>query len=135
MPSGPIQLPLDDAPKPTRSRRTWTIGALVLIGLLLLILPPRTWKDARDFENHDDPSLCQQAVPVWPSTIDSGTIRERKGDIIEALSGAVSDESEPTNTQIQIPTQTFDDMGEFGEDRRWDGIVELHKCKLLFGSC
>ena len=30
---------------------------------------------------------------------------------------------------IRVPTQIYDEMGEPGEDRRWDIFEDLHECE------
>ncbi|KAI7084517.1 carboxypeptidase S [Hortaea werneckii] len=78
----------------------------------------------RDNNVHSREPKCSQPAALFPSTDNDALNRaydflstdDFKQASIKRHSGAV-----------QIPTESFDDMGPVGEDKRWDTRFELHK--------
>ncbi|KAI7124543.1 hypothetical protein KC352_g32331, partial [Hortaea werneckii] len=78
----------------------------------------------RDRNAHSNEPKCSQPAALFPST-DNDALNQAydflstddfKQASIKRHSGAV-----------RIPTESFDDMGPVGEDKRWDTRFELHK--------
>lgn len=65
-------------------------------------------------------SSCSQAEPIMPSNEvhNVSSVWGFKDRIIEWHQGL-----------IRIPTEVYDEMGEPGEDHRWDIFGQLHECK------
>ena len=65
-------------------------------------------------------SGCAQAEPIMPSmeTFNTTKVWDVKDRIVQWHQGI-----------IRIPTQIYDDIGEPGEDHRWDIFGELHTCE------
>ncbi|WVW85410.1 hypothetical protein I302_107448 [Kwoniella bestiolae CBS 10118] len=97
----------------SRNRKSLT----VLLGLFILlqhfVISPYLldlWGDASSATKGPRKSSCEQAEPIYPKSFNvSSLIEGKKDQLVSWLSGAV-----------QIPTETFDDMGEIGVDKRWD---------------
>ncbi|KZM28531.1 Gly-Xaa carboxypeptidase [Ascochyta rabiei] len=112
--------------EPKEPRKSWSSSKslryiLPLLGLwfllrnyILIASNASQWHPSTDKENKD---RCPQVEPLFPSRntkelndtesyLASGDFRKLA---IERLSGAV-----------QIPTQSYDDMGDIGTDPRWD---------------
>jgi hypothetical protein len=120
-------------PPPKRSllnRYSWIVAAVLLvifIGLLAVPKPSRMPGEADDDYDDDAPvpdssGICKQAMaPKVPDDDISralGRLLGSKDYLRESaarLTGAV-----------QIPTESFDDMGLVGEDPRWDVFGEFH---------
>lgn len=103
-------------------------STLMLSPLLLLF----TWFTYPIFHvgSHDRSSSpssaspsCKQVNALWPAS-DSDALKESfeylstpefEKDSIARLSGAV-----------QIPTESYDDLGKIGEDKRWDSFYPFH---------
>lgn len=74
------------------------------------------WKDHK--HKHEHSTSCAQASPMYPSSIDpSDVVKGQKMQIVEWMSGAV-----------KVPTQSYDGMGEVGEDSRWDVFYQFADC-------
>ncbi|KAL2015631.1 hypothetical protein VTK56DRAFT_5071 [Thermocarpiscus australiensis] len=74
-------------------------------------------------KEHDFKSGCAQSDPLFPSKIpslddlyDRISSTEFRNASIRRLSGAV-----------QVKTESFDDLGPVGEDRRWDVFYNFHR--------
>jgi len=113
-------------PKSTCSR---ALRSALMLSPLLLVF---TWLSYPIYEtgNLDRSSApsskvpsCHQVDALWPAS-DSDALKDSfdylstpafEKDSIARLSGAV-----------QIPTESYDDLGEIGEDKRWEALYPLH---------
>ena len=67
-------------------------------------------------------SSCEQARPIMPpiEIHNVSSVWEYKDKIVNWHQGI-----------IRIPTEVYDQMGEPGEDDRWNIFQELHDCKSM----
>lgn len=112
------------APKSTCSR---ALRSALMLSPLLLVF---TWLSYPIYETRIPGSSasiskkpsCQQVEALWPTSnealkdsFDYLSTPAFEKDSIARLSGAV-----------QIPTESYDDLGEIGKDKRWDAFYPLH---------
>ena len=102
------------------------IGALTLHAIAIAVLLKTALELYQHFTTGEGPSAslakCVQVDPLVPSRQNAALsemeeyLRTDKfrDETVERLAGA-----------IQIPTETFDDLGPIGEDFRWDTMSEL----------
>ncbi|WWD02188.1 hypothetical protein V865_000226 [Kwoniella europaea PYCC6329] len=114
-------LPFSNAPAGSVSKPIWVSRnrkpLAVLLGLFLLlqhfVISPYLldlWDEASSATIGHRKSTCEQAEPIYPKSFNvSSLIEGKKDQLVNWLSGAV-----------KIPTESFDDMGEIGVDKRWD---------------
>ncbi|KAH9815662.1 Peptidase dimerization domain [Teratosphaeria destructans] len=126
---------LEEQQRPRLTQKTWIVKrtfSVLVLGILTIFLAKPLIHDLRDrFEPHhkgpnhhgkhhhkDFTSLCQQPQPLYPpqherldQAYDFLSTSEFKNASIKRHSGAV-----------QIPTQSFDDLGPVGEDKRWEAL-------------
>ena len=116
--------------RPLLNRYSWVVAAVLLvifIGLLAVPKPDRQPGDIDDDYDDDSPvpdsnGICTQHAFV----------RLPKDDISKALEKALNSEDyrkESANRltgAVQIATESFDNMGPVGVDRRWDIFQEFH---------
>ncbi|ORY32180.1 putative carboxypeptidase s precursor [Naematelia encephala] len=121
MTKGAIYLPTSvDRPSKSQSKwPKWLFGAAALAGTLFVLYPTASeillqGSLSVTSRGHRG-ELCKQSVPRLPETFNTSTIWSDRRAIIDKLSGVV-----------QIRTETFDDMGLYGEDPRWDNFAKLH---------
>lgn len=122
-------LPAPGASKAPRKSNLRSLPYILLPLLLFLAfhnelipLPKLPFTSSRD-GGPVSTSNCHQPDPLFPSTDNERledmwtflSTPEFKEGTIARLSGAV-----------QIPTQSFDDMGPVGKDYRWDALFPLH---------
>ncbi|WVQ75706.1 hypothetical protein IAR50_005336 [Cryptococcus sp. DSM 104548] len=119
-----IFLPITQAtPKPRAKTVKWPlILTFTILASLLFVQGPVS--SATIFKSlkavNSEPArredLCKQAVPTVPKGYNTSAVVKDREKIIDRLIGAV-----------QISTETFDDLGKYGEDPRWDNFPKLHK--------
>ena len=104
----------------------WTIPAILSIAVILaLIITNVTHKEKdADWDHHSNLPACPQ-YPALTST--AGNKKFEKEVLDEISSGAFLDKSvKRMQGAVKIPTESFDDMGEVGEDDRWDIFKDFH---------
>lgn len=121
-------LPQTTSP-PSRSHKR-SLAVLISLFALLTLLTPSPLSNIRSTlfpASHEAVTLqlkssCAQAEPFLPSTDihNISSVWGFKDKIIAWHQGA-----------IRIPTQVYDEMGDPGEDRRWDIFGQLHECESL----
>ncbi|KAI7560556.1 carboxypeptidase S [Hortaea werneckii] len=128
-----LPLPVEhQAPRPAKSSiRRYITGILIAAvtlywtaPLLHSVVSNAPHSSPRDRNALSNEPKCSQPAALFPSTDNDALNRaydflstdDFKQASIKRHSGAV-----------QIPTESFDDMGLVGEDKRWDTRFELHK--------
>lgn len=123
-----------DAPLQTRSNRPsrpacfrWAIAAILTLVLFLRI----SYNAVNDDDGLQTPgSHSQEACPQFPPFQAATAQRESFGDEVTAELSTDSffeDSIKRMQGAIQIPTESFDDMGPVGEDPRWDIFAKFHE--------
>lgn len=78
-----------------------------------------------DWDRNSDLPACPQYPALVPLSDDRRKFEKEVQD--EISSDAFFDRSlKRMQGAIRIPTESFDDMGEVGEDPRWDIFVHFH---------
>ncbi|RYP23442.1 hypothetical protein DL765_001147 [Monosporascus sp. GIB2] len=108
---------------PTRKRRYWLhlaglLAAVLLLRLICYTLDAVSWRGYEDWMV----AQCPQVEPLLPSQktpalgeMDNYLASNKfRNESIARLSGAV-----------QVPSQSYDDLGPIGEDKRWDIMYEM----------
>jgi Gly-Xaa carboxypeptidase len=81
-------------------------------------------KDAQVLPRPSQPA-CPQFPAIHSSSDDRKKLEREVGD--EIGSDDFFDKSlKRMQGAVQIPTESFDDMGKVGEDSRWDVFIEFH---------
>jgi Gly-Xaa carboxypeptidase len=81
-------------------------------------------KDAQVLPRPGQPA-CPQFPAIQSSLDDRKKLEKEVGD--EIGSDDFFDKSlKRMQGAVQIPTESFDDMGKVGEDPRWDVFIEFH---------
>lgn len=110
-----------------------SIALLISLFALLTILTPNPLTSLFTSSTRPHPfsnegrtvkSSCDQAQPLIPekSVHDISTVLSHKDEIIKWHQGL-----------IRIKSMSFDQMGEPGEDHRWDVFGDLHACTSPIG--
>lgn len=116
--------------RPFLNRYSWAVAVVLLVvfvGLLAVPKPDRQTGDIEDDYDDDAPvpdtsGICQQHAFV----------RLSDDDISKALEKALSsedyrkDSADRLTGAVQIATESFDDMGSVGDDKRWDIFQDFH---------
>ncbi|WWD18397.1 hypothetical protein CI109_102847 [Kwoniella shandongensis] len=111
----------------SRSSKTSIAVLISLFGLLTLLSPSplsiltSAFSHPSSSSELDSVALrgsCGQAKPILPPSDQHNisSVWEYKDEIVKWHQGA-----------IKIPTEVFDEMGEPGEDKRWDIFADFHK--------
>ncbi len=110
-------------PAPARSRSSSTKLLLALLGVLVLLAyltpsPFATPFAPASFGSQSKPTGCQQVAPLLPpkDVHDVSTVWDEKERIVVWHQDS-----------IRVPTEVYDEMGEPGEDGRWDIFQQLHE--------
>ncbi|KAI7573726.1 carboxypeptidase S [Hortaea werneckii] len=128
-----LPLPVEhQAHRPAKSHiRRYITGVLIVAvtlywttPLLHSVVSKAHHSSPRDNNVHSNEPKCSQPAALFPSTDNDALNRaydflstdDFKQASIKRHSGAV-----------QIPTESFDDMGPVGEDKRWDTRFDFHK--------
>jgi len=130
-PNQPLYAPQPPPKRSILNRYSWIVAAILLllfIGLLAVPTPksrePGDVEDDYDEDAHtpDSKGICtQSSIKQLPDD-----------DISKALERALSsdaylkDSVERLSGAVQIPTESFDDMGPVGQDPRWDVFQKFH---------
>jgi Gly-Xaa carboxypeptidase len=117
-------LPHSSLPERSSSKKSLAL-LLSLFALLALLVPsPLNPLNASLSSWTASPATlkntCGQAEAIIPDVgvHDIASVWKEKDRIISWHQGA-----------IRVPTQVYDEMGEPGEDHRWDIFQELHDCR------
>lgn len=110
-----------------RNRRVWLWA---LAGIFIVAVAFKTATAWRVSDGDDQPIASNKpACPQYPS-LESSSEDKRKLEIEirnELGSDAFFDKSlKKLQGAIQIPTESYDNMGKVGEDSRWDIFADLH---------
>ncbi len=105
----------------------FSIPALLVLGLFLMLSIPQAISSSKDAQDHPHPG--QPACPQFPAI--QSVSEDRKKLEKEVRDEIDSDEFFDKSLRrmqgaVQIPTESFDDMGEVNEDPRWDIFIEFH---------
>lgn len=121
----PSTIPPKEAEQPRKKTRFGLyqfLIAFLFIQSLLYISPfPKfsIFNNLIEDSSSSTNGTCQQADPIYPKSFNpSELVKGEKEQIIGWLSGAV-----------KVPTETFDVMGEIGEDERWDVFYKFADCE------
>lgn len=120
----PRTLPQRQTPAP-KSRGSWTHGIWILLSVAALTGWCTKLLPHKGEHPSSSPHLlaqCPQVKPLFPSQKSDALAKmddflqssKFRNETVARMSGA-----------IQIPTQSYDDMGIIGEDKRWDAMFEL----------
>lgn len=110
---------------PQRKPSAFPIIVLLFIAYLLLTGPREGISRHGHHESghhHKKHGGCEQVKPIFPSNASSSLNKMQDfltSDKFEEM--AIKRLSEA----VQIPTESFDDMGEIGEDKRWDVMYDF----------
>jgi Gly-Xaa carboxypeptidase len=97
-------------PKPSRwNRRLWLWAAAGILVVAVIVTVALTTIASHKHDGFPDSNLEKEVR----EELSSDTFFDKS---LKKLQGAV-----------QIPTESFDDMGKVGEDPRWDIFVDFHK--------
>jgi Gly-Xaa carboxypeptidase len=120
-------------PPPKRSivnRYSWIVALLLLalfIGLLAIPRPTRSPSEGDDYDDDapvpDVKGVCEQRPLDRPPDDDISKALLRLIDSDDYRRGS----AERLSGAIQVPTESFDDMGPVGEDPRWDVFAKFHE--------
>jgi len=128
LPSGPIPFPKNPAIRRRRDRRVWAwaVSSLLLISLLVLVATkssPHNSDIQYSYGTKDD--ACPQYSELPPLSEEARQLDEEIEK--EINSDAFFQKSlKKMQGAVKIPTESFDDMGEVGEDSRWEIFGEFH---------
>jgi Gly-Xaa carboxypeptidase len=126
----PLYAPHSPSRRLLHNRYPWIVAVVLLllfIGLLAVPKPSHNSSDIEDDYDDDAPvpdasGICKQsAVKELPDD-----------DISKALANLLrsdnyrQESTERLSRAVQIPTESFDDMGPVGEDKRWDIFQQFH---------
>jgi Gly-Xaa carboxypeptidase len=104
---------------------------VVFVFLMVCVLSQGKREVDRDHRSDaQDPLLGGSACPQFPPLEASSNERKNFMDDLknEITSNAFFNAStKRMQGAIQIPTESFDDMGEVGEDKRWEALVPFQK--------
>jgi Gly-Xaa carboxypeptidase len=105
----------------------WAIPSIFVIVLILMLLISHVIKGKKDAQLLPNPG--QPACPQFPAIQSLSDIRKKLEKEVrdEIGSDDFFDKSlKRMQGAVQIPTESFDDMGKVGEDPRWDVFIEFH---------
>jgi Gly-Xaa carboxypeptidase len=104
----------------------WTIPVILSIAVILALIITNiahTGKDS-DWDHHSSLPAC----PQYPAFVSSAGNKKLEKDVLDEISseGFFDKSVKRMQGAVQIPTESFDDMGKVGEDDRWDIFVDFH---------
>jgi Gly-Xaa carboxypeptidase len=109
---------------PTRYNRVWNwklVGIVVVVWSTIIVLANN---DYNQFPASDQ-SVCPQYSAFKITSDERRKLEKEVHD--ELTSSEFFDKSlKKLQGAIQIPTESFDNMGKVGEDSRWDVFADLH---------
>jgi Gly-Xaa carboxypeptidase len=126
--------PLYPQPTPHRKRcqwaprRVWHWVTPAVLAIVVVIALIATGKSKGKNEGWS-PAVKEPACPQYPPL--KGVSSERRDLEKEIEKEVISDEFFDKSLKkmqgaVQIPTESFDDMGKVGEDERWDIFEDFH---------
>jgi hypothetical protein len=128
--SQPLYPPRPPPRRPLLNRYSWIVAGFLLllfIGLLAIPKPPR--EGSGEGEDYDEDAPVPDSKGICLQT----DVKELPDDeIARALAEALDSEDylaqsvQRLSGAVQIPTESFDDMGPVGEDPRWDIFEQFH---------
>ena len=130
----PLYHPVNPPRRPILNRYSWIVAAallLIFIGLLAVPKPGPKTPSEDDFDDgydEDGPVPDIKGICVQPKM---KTLPD--DDLTRELSRALESKdflrlsAERLSGAVQVPTESFDDMGPVGEDPRWDVFSEFHE--------
>jgi Gly-Xaa carboxypeptidase len=108
----------------------WALpGILAAVVILALIITQATKHNENDAPSPLPPPN-QKACPQYPALLALSDDRKKLQDEVkdELSSDDFFDKSiKRVQGAVQIPTESFDDMGEVGEDERWDVFIPFQE--------
>jgi Gly-Xaa carboxypeptidase len=103
----------------------WTVAGILIVAAIFTIAITQTARA----EDDRFPISGGPACPQYPASKSSSDARQKLEKEIkdELSSDAFFDKSlKKMQGAINIPTESFDDMGKVGEDPRWDIFADFH---------
>lgn len=104
----------------------WAIPAVLSIAVILaLIITNVTHKPKdEDWDHHSDLPAC----PQYPALISTAGNKKLEKEVLDEITseGFFDKSLKRMQGAVQIPTESFDDMGKVGEDDRWNVFAEFH---------
>jgi Gly-Xaa carboxypeptidase len=105
----------------------WVLPIIFVIVLTLMFAISQAIKSNKDAQIQPNPA--QPACPQFPAIQSLSDDRKKlEKEVREEIgSDGFFDKSlKRMQGAVQIPTESFDDMGKVGEDPRWDVFIEFH---------
>lgn len=103
----------------------WAIPTLLGIGFVVTILVKTAHREAQ-FPDVGKQAACPQYPPI--KALSDEKAQFQKGVQAEIESDDFLEASvKRMQGAVKIPTESFDDMGPVGEDKRWDIFVDFHE--------
>lgn len=127
----PLYAPHPPPKRPILNRYSWIVVAILLflfIGLLA-VPTPKSHKSGEVENDYDEDAPTPDSNGICTQ---SSMKQLPDDDISKALETALSsdaylkDSVERLSGAVQIPTESFDDMGPVGQDPRWDVFQVFH---------
>ena len=105
----------------------WAIPVILSIAVVLALIITNVGhksKDA-DWDHHSDLPAC----PQYPALVSTSRNKKLEREVLDEISSDIFFDKSLKRMQgaVQIPTESFDDMGKVGKDPRWDIFVDFHK--------
>jgi Gly-Xaa carboxypeptidase len=105
----------------------FSVSVILVLVLFLMLSTSQAISSSQDAQGHSHPG--QRACPQFPAiqsvSEDRKKLEKEVGD--EIGSDEFFDKSlKRMQGAVQIPTESFDDMGKVNEDPRWDIFIEFH---------
>jgi Gly-Xaa carboxypeptidase len=103
----------------------WTVAGILIVAAIFGFAITHTTNG----EDDRIPVSSRPACPQYPASKSSSDERRKLEQEIrdELSSDAFFDKSlKKLQAAINVPTESFDDMGPVGEDPRWDIFADLH---------
>lgn len=97
--------------------------SIAVILALIITNVAHKGKDA-NWDHHSDLPAC----PQYPALVSKSENKKLEKEVLEEISSERFFDKSLKRMQgaVQIPTESFDDMGKVGEDDRWDIFVDFH---------
>jgi Gly-Xaa carboxypeptidase len=103
----------------------WAVPATLSIAVIVALIVTNAVHSRKDvgWDHHSDLPAC----PQYPALVSAIESKLEKEVLDEINSEGFFDQSlKRMQGAVQIPTESFDDMGKVGEDSRWDVFKDLH---------
>ncbi|KAG0653066.1 putative carboxypeptidase [Hyphodiscus hymeniophilus] len=104
----------------------WAIPVILSIAVILALIITNiahTGTDS-DWDHHSSLPAC----PQYPALVSSTGNKKFEKDVLDEISseGFFGKSVKRMQGAVQIPTESFDDMGKVGADDRWNIFVDFH---------